>query len=98
VFEELRRYAVCVAVHPAHPLARTRKVGLEQIAAERLIAYTLADYPEYHAWLSDLFAPLKHSAEIAEEHDSSTSLIASSRPVGAWRWFSKASIAWPARD
>jgi DNA-binding transcriptional LysR family regulator len=77
VFEELRRYAVCVAVHPAHPLARARKVGREQVAAERLITYTLADYPEYHAWLSDFFAPLKRSPLIAEEHDSSTSLIAS---------------------
>jgi len=36
VFEELHRYAVCVAVHPAHPLARARKVGLEQVANERL--------------------------------------------------------------
>ena len=77
VFEELRRYAVCVAAHPAHPLARARKVSLEQVAAERLITYTLADYPEYHAWLADLFAPLKRPPHIAEEHDSSTSLIAS---------------------
>jgi DNA-binding transcriptional LysR family regulator len=77
VFEELRRYAVCVAMHPAHPLARVRKVRLEQVANERLIAYTLADYPEYHVWLADLFAPLKHPPNIAEEHDSSTSLIAS---------------------
>ena len=77
VFEELHRYAVCLAVNLAHPLARARKVGLEQIASERLIAYTLADYPEYHAWLADLFAPLKRAPQIAEEHDSSTSLIAS---------------------
>ena len=77
VFEELHRFAVCVAVHPSHPLARARKVGLEQVANERLIAYTLADYPEYHAWLADLFAPLKRPPKIAEEHDSSTSLIAS---------------------
>jgi DNA-binding transcriptional LysR family regulator len=77
VFEELHRYAVCVAVHPAHPLARVRKIGLEQVANERLIVYTLADYPEYHVWLSGLFAPLKRPPKIAEEHDSSTSLIAS---------------------
>jgi len=76
-FEELRRYAVCVAVHPSHPLARVRKVGLAQIVKERLVAYTLADYPEYHAWLANLFAALKRSPQIAEEHDSSTSLIAS---------------------
>ena len=37
VFEELHRYAVCVAMHPAHPLARVRKIGLEQLANERLI-------------------------------------------------------------
>ena len=77
VFEELHRYAVCVAVNLAHPLARARKVGLEQVARERLIAYTLADYPEYHTWLADLFAPLNGPPLIAEEHDSSTSLIAS---------------------
>src|SRR6266478_5953936 len=77
VFQELRRYAVCVAVNPAHPLARARKIGLEQVARERLITYTLADYPEYHAWLADLFSGLKRPPQIAEEHDSATSLIAS---------------------
>ena len=76
VFEERERYAVCVAVHPAHPLARARKVGLEQVARERLIAFTLADYPEHHAWLADLFAPLSRPPQIIEEHDSATSLIA----------------------
>jgi DNA-binding transcriptional LysR family regulator len=34
VFEELHRYAVCVAAHPAHPLARAREVGLERVANE----------------------------------------------------------------
>jgi DNA-binding transcriptional LysR family regulator len=77
VFEKLRRYAVCVAVHPAHPLAQSPRVGLKQLVDERLIAYTQADYPEYHAWLARLFAPLKRMPPIAEEHDSSTSLIAS---------------------
>jgi len=76
-FEELGRYAVCVAAHPAHPLARARKVGLAEVARERLIAYTNADYPEYHSWLSELFSSLKRQPQIAEEHDSSTSLIAS---------------------
>ena len=75
-FEELRRYAICVAAHPSHPLARARKVSLEQVANERLIAYTFADYPEYHLLLAATFAPLKRLPQIAEEHDSSTSLIA----------------------
>ena len=76
VFEELQRLAVCVAVHPAHPLARLRRVGLEQVAKEHLIAFTLADYPEHQAWIADLFAPLNRSPQIVEEHDSITSLIA----------------------
>ena len=76
-FEELERYAVCAAMHPAHPLARAKKVALQKIANERLIAYTLVDYPEYHAWLLEVFEPMKRSPVIAEEHDSSTSLIAS---------------------
>src|SRR6266516_7596702 len=75
-FEQLQHHQVCVAIHPAHPLARARKVGLEQIAKERLIAFTLADYPEHHAWLADLFAPLNRPPQIAEEHDSATSVIA----------------------
>lgn len=76
VFEELQRQPVCVALHPAHPLARARKVGLEQVAKEGLVAFTLADYPEHQAWLAGLFAPLDRAPRIVEEHDSITSLIA----------------------
>jgi DNA-binding transcriptional LysR family regulator len=76
VFEELQRLPVCVAMNPAHPLAGARRVGLEQVAQERLITFTAADYPEHHAWITDLFAPLNRSPQIAEEHDSITSLIA----------------------
>lgn len=76
VFEELRSYPVCVALHPAHSLARTRKMSLKQVAEERLIAFTLVDYPEYHAWIADLFANVSRPPQIVEEHDSATSLIA----------------------
>src|SRR5687767_2357900 len=72
-FEELRHYSICVAAHPAHPLARARRVSLEQVANERLIGYTLADYPEYHLMVATLFASLKRLPPIAEEHDSATS-------------------------
>jgi len=51
--------------------------GWSKSPNERLIAHTLADYPEYHSSLSDLFVPLKRPPRIAEEHDSATSLIAS---------------------
>ena len=76
VFEELQRLAVCVAVHPAHPLARARRVGLKEVAEEHLVAFTRADYPEYQAWIAGLFAPSNRSPQIVEEHDSITSLIA----------------------
>jgi DNA-binding transcriptional LysR family regulator len=75
-FEELQRHAVCVVMHPAHPLARARRVGLEQVARERLIAFTLADYPEQHAWMAELFASFDRPPQIVEEHDGATSLIA----------------------
>jgi LysR family transcriptional regulator, benzoate and cis,cis-muconate-responsive activator of ben and cat genes len=76
VFEELQRLTVCVAMHRAHPLARERRVGLKQISKERLIAFTRADYPEHHAWIATLLAPLNGSPQIVEEHDSITSLMA----------------------
>jgi len=76
VFDELQCHPVCVVMHPAHPLARARRVGLEQIAKERLIAFTRAEYPEHHAWIAGLLAPLNRSPQIVEEHDSITSLIA----------------------
>ena len=76
IFEELLRLPVCVATHPAHPLARARTVGLEQVAKERLVTFTLADYPEHHAWIASLFAPLNRSPQIVEEYDSITSVIA----------------------
>jgi DNA-binding transcriptional LysR family regulator len=74
-FEELVRYPVCVALPLSHPLARARKVGLKQLAGENLLAFTLADYPENHAWLAGLFADFPRPPRIAEEHDTSTSLI-----------------------
>ncbi|MEY2408348.1 MAG: hypothetical protein QOF48_1018, partial [Verrucomicrobiota bacterium] len=76
LFDELRRYAVCVAAHPAHPLAKSRNVRLQVIAAERLLGYTRRDYPEYHEFLKSQFGPLGLHPEMAEEHDSATSLVA----------------------
>lgn len=77
VFEDLRAYPVCVALNPKHPLARTKKVGLERLRDERLIGYTTADYPEYHAKIDALFTRISRPPKVAEEHDSAASLIAS---------------------
>jgi DNA-binding transcriptional LysR family regulator len=74
-FEELDHFAVCVATNRTHRFARARQVGLRHFAGERLIGYPRAGYPEYHAWPASLFVPLASPA-IAEEHESSLSLIA----------------------
>jgi hypothetical protein len=48
---------------------------LHNLEKERFIGYSRTEYPEYHEWLASLFVPLA-SPVLAEEHDSSTSLIA----------------------
>jgi DNA-binding transcriptional LysR family regulator len=75
-FEELHRYPLRVAADATHQLARRRTVKLADLLPERLIAYSKADYPEYHELLASLFAPFGRVPQVAEEHDSSTSLIA----------------------
>ena len=75
-FEELARFSFCVAVAPSHRLAKNRALTLAKIAAEPLITYTRADYPEYHTSLAEIFASLGRAPAIAGEHDSVSSLIA----------------------
>jgi LysR family transcriptional regulator, benzoate and cis,cis-muconate-responsive activator of ben and cat genes len=75
-FEPLRTYPFCVAVNTSHRLARTKRVNLSQLKDERLIVYSRADYPEYYESLASMFQSLGAMPEIAEEHDSATSLIA----------------------
>jgi DNA-binding transcriptional LysR family regulator len=75
-FHELARYPLCVAVAPRHPFAKRRVIRLEDIADEPFIGYSRAGYPEYHAGLEKMFAPVGHGPKIVEEHDSVTSLIA----------------------
>lgn len=75
-FHDLVTHQVCVAMHPSHPLARRRRIPIEELAGERLIAYSRTDYPEYHESLKTLFGRAKRNPLISEEHDSVTSLIA----------------------
>lgn len=75
-FLELERYAMCVAVAPTHRFARSRSLTLAKVATEPLIAYSRADYPEYHDSLEEIFAPIERRPVIVEELDSVTSLIA----------------------
>jgi DNA-binding transcriptional LysR family regulator len=76
VLKDLKRYRICVAVSPTHPLAGSRRVRVARLMNERLIVYTREDYPEYHEWLGRLFKPLGSMPPIGEQHDSVTSLIA----------------------
>jgi DNA-binding transcriptional LysR family regulator len=76
VFKELAQYAMSVAVGPGHPLARSRGVNRAKLASYPLIAYTRADYPEYHEALARIFEATGHVPLIAEEHESVSSLIA----------------------
>jgi DNA-binding transcriptional LysR family regulator len=75
-FRELARDIMCIAVPPGHPLARSRKATLAQAAREPLVAFSHAEYPEYHEYLAALFHPAKLRPRISEEHDSSTSMVA----------------------
>ena len=75
-FEELQRHSFYVAVPLTHPLAHSRKLGLEKVAKERLLGVSLSEYPDYHDFVDQLFAPLNRAPQFAEEFDSVTSLIA----------------------
>jgi DNA-binding transcriptional LysR family regulator len=75
-FEELAHDTMCVAVPPNHVFARLPSVTPAQVVREPLEAFSRKDYPEHIEYLEALFAPTKLRPRIAEEHDSSASLIA----------------------
>jgi LysR family transcriptional regulator, benzoate and cis,cis-muconate-responsive activator of ben and cat genes len=75
-FEELARDPICLAVPPKHPLARHRTVTVAEVAREPLVVFNRNEYPDYHELLEAIFAGTKLRPRIAEECDSSTSLIA----------------------
>lgn len=74
-FELLREYPVCVGLPPTHRFARQSEVKAAQLLAEPVVAFTRAEYPEYH----QLLAEIKTHGErlrISEEHSSGTALLA----------------------
>ena len=74
--EELARYAVCIAVAPKNPLAKSKSVSLKRVAREPLIAYSRKDYPEFYKDLRKIFGSVEHWPRIAGEHDSVNGLVA----------------------
>lgn len=77
VFHELHRHPACAVLEVGHPLAREPVLRIEQLLADKVIAFTRSDYPEYRRWLSSVFKSSGRRPKIVEEHDSITSLIAS---------------------
>ena len=74
--EEIARYAICVAIAPKHPLAKSKSISLKRIAREPLITYSRKDYPESRKNLEKIFARVGHEPRIAGEYDSVTGLAA----------------------
>jgi DNA-binding transcriptional LysR family regulator len=74
-FEPLRAYPFCVALAPAHPLARLKAVPLEKIAAEPLVGFARQDYPDYYPLVERIFQPLGVKPKLAVECDSASSMI-----------------------
>jgi DNA-binding transcriptional LysR family regulator len=74
--EELARYAVCVAVAPKHPLAKSKSISLEKISHEPLVGYSRKDYPEYHEMLEKFLASVGRKPRIVGEHDGVSSIVA----------------------
>lgn len=75
-FEALTQDAMRIAVAPRHAFARRREVTVADVVRQPLVAYRRSDYPEYHEFLSELFAGTGVKPVIAEEHDGIASLIA----------------------
>lgn len=75
-FTKLRAYPLRLAVANGHRLAKASRVSLTKIQPDKLLVYTRHDYPDYFAMLEAMFAGRAAMPEIAEEHDSATSLLA----------------------
>ncbi len=75
-FKLLAQYTMSIAVAPKHPLAGLKSVTLAQLADQPLIGYSRVEYPDYHAHLERIFAPVGRLPRVVEEHDGVASIIA----------------------
>lgn len=75
-FEPLKSYAVGVAVTPAHPFARRRRVTVEQVCSEPIIVYCRKEYPDYQEFIGRSLGSQARKLRVAEECGSGTSLAA----------------------
>jgi DNA-binding transcriptional LysR family regulator len=73
-FEPLTRFAICCAVGTDHPFARKRSVTLAEIRQQKLMGFSFDEYPEYKAWITELFEGI--SPCNLEQYDGVVGLIA----------------------
>lgn len=74
-FEEFGRDHMRLAVGKNHPLAKLRSIAPKRIQSHSLVAYSRQEYPEYHAYLENLFGGAKAVPQIVEEHDDGVGLV-----------------------
>lgn len=75
-FEKLQTYPVGVGVAPGHIFLRRREVTVREIIAEPIVAYSRAEYPDYHEFIGRILGANARKLYIAAECDSGSSLIA----------------------
>lgn len=72
-FEEVGRYPFFVAMASGHPLTKKKRISVEALATQPLVALGRRRNSEYHRVLRKVFAPLRPN--ISVESDSVNSLI-----------------------
>lgn len=75
-FHPLRRYPIVAAVPPGHALAGQHALSVPRLLNEPAVAYSHAEYPDYHDFLKRILGPSAKRLRIEEECDSGTSLLA----------------------
>lgn len=76
IYEEAVHFRPGVALPVTHPLGNLDAILPAHLSGEHILAYSHADYPEYHVWLKGILKRVRPSPKIVAEYDSSTSLIA----------------------
>ena len=74
-FQELNREHIRLAISPTHPLARRRAISLEDAACEPFVGLIEEDFPDYHFFISSIFASTKKKPKLVEECNSVPGII-----------------------
>jgi DNA-binding transcriptional LysR family regulator len=74
-FHSLKRYPICVAMGPHHPLRKAKSVSLDRVREEPLVAFRKKEYTNYHHLLAQVFGGVRKVPRIAVECDGASSLV-----------------------